>query len=83
MSDELMPDLIAAVEQQLASPQTAYVAKTLQRLEKMGLSEAEAKQQIAICLGEEMDTVLRKKRAFNETAYRESLAELPFDPEED
>jgi len=83
MSDEILPDLIAAVDQQLESPRTAYVAKTLKRLQKSGLDEEQAKEQIAICLGEEMDQVLRKKRGFNEKAYQESLAELPFDSEEE
>ena len=83
MSDEIINDLIAAVEQQLVSPHTTYVAKTLTRLTKMGLDEDEAKNQIAICLGEEMEQLLRKKRSFDEKAYRESLGELPFDPDEE
>lgn len=78
MSDDLLPDLLAAVEQQLASPQTKYVAKTLDRLVRAGLDEEEAKTQIAICLGEEMDQVLRKRREFDERAYREALDELPM-----
>lgn len=83
MSDELMPDLLAAVEQQLVSPQTKYVAKTLDRLMKAGMEEMEAKNQIALCLGEEMDQVLRKKRGFDEKAYRESLDGLPLETGED
>lgn len=83
MSDEILPDLLAAVEQQLASPQTTYVAKTLKRLTNMGLDEDEAKKQIAICLGEEMDQVLRKRRGFNEGDYRQALSELPFAPDEE
>ena len=82
MSDELLPDLLAAVEQQLASPQTKYVAKTLERLLKIGLEETEAKNQIALCLGEEMDQVLRKKRGFDEKAYRAALDGLPLVDEE-
>jgi hypothetical protein len=78
MNDDLLPDLIAAVEQQLTSPQTPYVTKTFARLLKLGLDEAEAKSQIALCLGEEMDQVLRTRRAFDEKAYRASLDELPF-----
>ncbi len=82
MSDDLLPDLLAAVEQQLVSPQTKYVAKTYQRLLKAGLEENEAKNQIALCLGEEMDAVLRQKRGFDEKAYRFALDELPLQPEE-
>jgi len=82
MSDDLMFDLLGAVEQQLASSQTPYVGKTLQRLLKAGLDEQEAKEQIALCLGEEMNRVMRTKRSFNETAYREALDELPLAEEE-
>ena len=78
MNDDLLPDLIAAVEQQLKSPQTPYVTKTFARLLKLGLEADEAKSQIALCLGEEMDQVLRNSRAFDEKAYCRSLEELPF-----
>ena len=46
MNDELLADLLAAVEQQLVAPQTKYVAKTFDRLTKLGLEEAEAKEEI-------------------------------------
>ena len=83
MSDELLPDLLAAVEQQLVSPQTKYVAKTLERLKTAGLEEGEAKNQIALCLGEQMDEMMRTKRGFDEKAYREALDGLPLADEED
>ena len=53
MSDdyEIVPELLEAVEQQLASKQTAYVSQTLKRLVKARLEEDEAKHQIAFCLG--------------------------------
>jgi hypothetical protein len=82
MNDDLLPDLIAAVEQQLVSPQTPYVAKALARLIALGLTETEAKSQIALCLGEEMDQVLRKRRGFDEKAYRASLEALPMPDDE-
>ena len=78
MTDDLLPDLIAAVEQQLTSPQTPYVPKALARLVKLGIPEDEAKSQIALCLGEEMDQVLRKRRSFDEKSYRASLEALPM-----
>lgn len=83
MNDDLLPDLIAAVEQQLVSPQTPYVAKTLARLVKLGLDEAEAKSQIALTLGEEMDKLLRTRKPFDEKSYKEGLNSLPMEPEED
>lgn len=82
MNDDLLPDLIAAVEQQLVSPQTPYVARTFARLVKLGIEESEAKTQIALCLGEEMDQVLRKRRGFDEKAYRAGLEKLPMPGEE-
>lgn len=82
MNDELLADLLAAVEQQLVAPQTKYVAKTFDRLVKLGLKDAEAKEQIAICLGEEMDNVMRTKKAFDEKAYKAALDELPYAEEE-
>lgn len=83
MNDDLMPDLLLAVEQQLASPQTRYVAKTLDRLVKLGLPEDEAKSQIALCLGEEMDKILRTRKGFDEKSYRENLDALPFGEDEE
>lgn len=83
MNDDLLPDLLAAVEQQLVSPQTPYVAKALARLVQLGLQEDEAKSQIALCLGEEMDKILRTRKPFDEKAYRAGLDELPFADEEE
>jgi hypothetical protein len=82
MSNDLLHDLLAAVEQQLASPQTTYVATTLDRLVRAGLDATEAKSQIALCLGDEMDQVLRKHRSFDEAAYRAALDALPLEPED-
>ena len=78
MNDDLLPDLIAAVEQQLISPQTPYVAKTHNRLLKLGIDELEAKTQIAICLGEEMDRILATRQPFDEKSYRRQLDGLPM-----
>lgn len=83
MSDDLFPELLSAVEQQLLSPQTQYVAATLKRLIKSGMEETMAKHQIALCLGEETDQMLRKHRGFDEKAYRAALAGLPFPEEPD
>lgn len=71
--DAFFQDLLAAVEQQLASPQTRYVAKTLERLTAKGLTEEDAKERIAACLGEETDAMYRRKSGFDEKSYREKL----------
>ena len=78
MNDDLLPDLLAAVEQQLTSPQTPYVAKNLTRLLELGIEETDAKTQIALCLGEEMDKILRTRKPFDEKAYRVALDTLPW-----
>ena len=83
MNDDLLADLLVAVEQQLASPQTPYVRKTLERLLKLGVEESEAKSQIAICLGEEMDNILESRGLFDETAYRSALEGLPSSDSKD
>jgi hypothetical protein len=83
MNDDLLPDLLAAVGQQLTSPQTPYVAKTLARLLKLGIDETDAKTQIALCLGEEMDKILRTRKPFDEKSYRAGLDDLPDPPEPD
>lgn len=83
MNDDLLPDLIAAVEQQLTSPETLYVARTLDRLVNLGLDALEAKTQIALCLGEEMDAILRTRKPFDEKSYRARLDALPMADEGD
>ena len=79
MNEDLLPELVSAVEQQLASPQTKYVAKTFERLTKGGLADAEAKEQIALCLGQELDASFRKRRGFDEKSYKELLSNLPME----
>jgi hypothetical protein len=85
--DAFFQDLLDAVEQQLAAPQTRYVAKTLERLMAQGLEEKDAKERIAACLGEETDAMWRRKSGFDEKSYRAKLdaidARERFDPEPD
>jgi hypothetical protein len=81
MNNDLLSDLLAAVEQQMVSPQTKYVGKTYERLCGIGLSSDEAKEQIAMCLGDVMDEMMRGRGAFDEKAYRESLDGLPLEEE--
>ena len=83
MNDNLLPELLKAVGQQLTSPQTPYVAKTLARLLKLGIEETEAKTQIALCLSEEMERILSTHTPFDEKAYRANLDTLPLAVEED
>jgi hypothetical protein len=77
MNDDLFPDLIAAVEQQLLSPQTPYVKATLERLTAAGMERDEALAEIALCLGEEMDQMLARRGPFDASAYQSRLDLLP------
>lgn len=79
MNDELLSDLLSAVEQQLVSPQTKYVAGVYERLCAAGLEADRAKEQIALCLGGVMDEMMRTRRGFDEKAYREALDGLPME----
>lgn len=79
---ELVPDLLDAVEQQLDSRQTPYVAQVLRRLIKEGLDEDEAKHQIAYCLGKTLDRMVKSGRDFDERHYQERLGELPMATED-
>jgi hypothetical protein len=85
--DAFFQDLLAAVEQQLAAPQTRYVAKTFERLTSKGMSPEDAKERIAACLGEETDAMYRRKSGFDEKSYREKLEAIDpaarFEPESD
>lgn len=80
MSDILLAELLAAVEQQLVSPETKYVPVTLQRLLHAGMEEGEAKRQIAYCLSEELFEITCKQRPFDQQAYRAALDALPLAP---
>lgn len=74
--DAFFNDLLAAVDQQLASPQTRYVAKTFGRLTSRGLSEEEAREMIAEALAEETDAMYRRRGGFDEKSYKERLEAL-------
>ncbi len=82
MNDPLLETLLVAVDQQIGSPETPFVRKTYERLVKLGLAETLAREQIAICLGEESEIMLRKKQVFDIKGYRKRLDELPFDEDE-
>lgn len=81
MNQDLRDDLVAAVDQQILSPETPYVGNTYHRLLKLGLDDASAKLQIVYCLCEEMEEIIRKPRTFDENAYRKALDTLPIELE--
>jgi hypothetical protein len=77
MSDVLQ-QLLSAVDEQLRSPQTTYVKATFDRLIGGGMSEADAREEIADCLGQELDEMLEQGRSFQEASYRALLDALPW-----
>jgi hypothetical protein len=76
MDDELLSDLLAAVEQQIESPQTRYVAEAFERLCDSGVDPAGARRSIAEVLGVFTDRMLEDREPFDEEAYRQVLAGL-------
>lgn len=76
-ADAFFGDLIDAVEQQIASPATRYVAATFERLLRDGLDADAARELIAACLAEESDRMFRSRRPFDEAGYRRRLDQLP------
>jgi hypothetical protein len=75
---EVLANLLLAVEQQLHSPQTPYVKACFERLQALGMDESQIREEIADCLGHELDEMLEKKRAFSEVQYRALLDALPW-----
>jgi hypothetical protein len=79
--DDLVKNLLPAVEQQLESEQTPFVKQTLSRLLKSGEESEEAKMMIALCLADESNRMFIDKRAFDVVRYQDMLNLLPELPE--
>jgi hypothetical protein len=75
---EVLTSLLTAVDEQLCSPQTPYVKACYDRLRSLGLEDAQIREEIADCLGHEVDEMLEKRRPFSEPAYRALLDALPW-----
>lgn len=79
--ENLVENLIPAVEQQLESGATTYVKATYDRLLKDGEESDEAKMLIALCLADESNRMFIDKRDFDVARYQELLNALPEVPE--
>lgn len=79
--DDLVKNLLPAVEEQLESEQTPYVRQTLNRLIKKGEDQDEAKMMIALCLADESNRMFIDKRSFDIIRYQDLLNALPELPE--
>jgi len=79
--NELIEQLIPAVEQQLVSTDTPFVKKHFNRMVKLGETEQEAKKMIALCLTDESNRMFIDQREFDIKRYQQLLEELPKLPE--
>ena len=79
--NELIEQLIPAVEEQLQSKDTPFVMKHYKRLIDLGESEHESKKMIALCLLDESNRMFLDKRDFDIKRYQLLLNELPELPE--
>jgi hypothetical protein len=82
MDDEFIHSLLPAVAQQAASPDTPFVAPTLERLiEEDGIEEEEARYMIAFCLADEIERMNSTNTPFDLARYELLLKLLPTLPE--
>ena len=79
--DDLVKNLLPAVEQQLESEQTPFVKQALSRLVKGGEDAEEAKMMIALCLADESNRMFIDQRDFDIARYQALLNTLPELPE--
>ncbi len=79
--ENLVKNLMPAVEQQLESEQTPFVKEALLRLVKGGEEESEVKMMIALCLADESNRMFIDKRGFDLVRYKSLLDSLPDLPE--
>lgn len=80
--NEIVEMLLPAVEQQMESPETPFVAATFSRLIALDDIDAdEARRLIAFCLADESERMREEERAFNLERYQHLLDLLPTMPE--
>lgn len=76
--DDVLPDLLTALRQQMESEETAFVRHTLARLIAAGCSEDEALHAIASVLLWEVNTMMATQSPFDLDHYHTELDTLPF-----
>lgn len=80
--DDFLDSLLPAVDQQMDSPETAFVRTTFDRLvSEHEIDASEAKTMIALCLADEAERLLDEDRDFDLERYRTLLDLLPSLPE--
>ncbi|MDQ8190423.1 hypothetical protein [Roseibacillus persicicus] len=82
MDDPEILALLPAIEEQLTSPETPFVASTLTSLSSEDdIEEEEAKYMIAFCLADEIEKMNREERPFDLERYKLLLTLLPALPQ--
>ena len=82
MDDPTILALLPAVDEQIASPATPFVAAALERLTKSDqIAPDEARYMIAFCLADEIERLGRSDTPFDLARYETLLALLPTLPE--
>lgn len=82
MDDPEILALLPAIDEQLASPETPFVAEALASLlEQDDIEEEEAKYMLAFCLADEIEKMTSEERPFNLARYQLLLTLLPTLPE--
>jgi hypothetical protein len=82
MDDPEIIALLPAVEEQIASPETPFVAEAHQRLlSHDDIDDAEAKYMLAFCLADELEKMSAESRPFDLPRYQLLLSFLPTLPE--
>ena len=71
--DDILPDLLTALRQQMESEETEFVRLTFERLTADGCSEDEALQAMASVLLWEINTMMATQAPFNLDHYHNEL----------
>lgn len=82
MDDPEILTLIPAIEEQLHSPDTPFVAEAMETLlTEDDIEDEEAKYMLAFCLADEIEKMNKEERPFNSERYQMLLKLLPALPE--
>jgi hypothetical protein len=80
-NDILRAQMLAIVDNQIASNDPPETEQTLKRLVQEGWSQGEAKKLIAQCVAFEMFGVIENQEKFNDNRFINNLKNLPKEPE--
>ena len=80
--DEVVREILPAIEEQLGSQDTPYVRRTYERLlQEQEIEDEEARAMMAFCLADELEAMTTENRSFDAERYEMLLNLLPAMPE--